>query len=237
MKALNFFMIFYSFFIYQTSYAGDYTDLTNISQQSEKFLKNLLQSKINERDHQYLKIATRPLDPRLKLAPCDKPLTLEDPSRQAIKGNIAIKVSCRGQISWAVYVRHNISLEKEVLAVSNSLPRQHILTDNDLHYVTRDIYLLRQGYYSDKQAIVGQQLKRPITIDKVIYNYQLQAPDIIKKGDEITIIARHGSLSVVSPGVALTNGKKGKQIKVENRRSSRIIYAKVIGPSKVQVIL
>ena len=49
------------------------------------------------------------------------------------------------------------------------------------------------------------------------------------------IIASKGSMSVKMPGEALSDGHEGRQIRVKNSRSERIIRATVVGPGEVLV--
>ncbi len=244
MKPRNFFCIFSVFFLFiingNTAVAGNTEgkqDLGQALKQSEAYLKQQLAQQLSKNDYDNVKIATKPFDPRLAFTQCDKPLTFSHQQSGSIKRSISVKVQCIGAHQWAFYAKHTVALEKSVLSIAKGLPRHHVIQEQDLSYTVRDVYKLRTGYLSHKAEVLGQQLKRSLKTGDLIYQYVLKAPDIIKKGDAISIVASHGGLSVVTPGIAMNNGRKGEQIRVENRRSSRIIRAQVIGPNRVQVIL
>jgi flagella basal body P-ring formation protein FlgA len=65
----------------------------------------------------------------------------------------------------------------------------------------------------------------------------VQPAEAIRKGDQVVITARSGTVSVRMPGEALSDGVIGKQISVRNQRSNRVIRARVVGPGQVEVAL
>ncbi|ODS23804.1 flagella basal body P-ring formation protein FlgA [Candidatus Endobugula sertula] len=237
MKARNYLCFFSLFLFINNSWGSEYTDLAHLVRLSENYLQQQLYKEIPFEDRNNIKISSRPLDYRLKLAPCDKSLTFKDRYNQPIRGNISIKVSCQGINSWAVYIKHRVGLEKDILVLKTDLPKNHILRKEDLSTIKRDIYTLRSGYLNNSSLIVGHQLKRALKAGTMIYHSVLLKPHIIKKGDTINIVAQLGSLSVITPGIALKGGHKGEQIDVENRLSSRIIRAEIVGPNTVAVVL
>jgi len=131
----------------------------------------------------------------------------------------------------------NIVLKQSIIIAKQELPRHHIIAAEDLTSVVMDIAGLRGGYHTSPSGLLGMQLKRNARSGNVLYNFQLQLPDIIKKGDLVTVLSRRGSLVVSSAGIAMNNGSKGEKIRVENQRSSRIIQGRIIGPGSVEVVL
>ena len=67
--------------------------------------------------------------------------------------------------------------------------------------------------------------------------HKMEQAEIVKKGDKVNVSAKIGALTVVTSGIALADGRRGEQIDVENKRSSRVIRTVVTGPSAVEVIL
>ena len=171
----------------------------------------------------------------LQFPKCDKPLTLSLQG-QSIQRNTSVKVSCLGAHPWSLYLTSTISIKKSVIAVRQELPRHHIVRKDDLVEVKQNVYNLRNGYITSPNLVIGKQLKRALRTGDVIYNYQLQAPDIIKKGDRVTVIAKRGSLAVISPGIALNDASEGERLRVENQRSSRIIHTRAIAPGTAEVL-
>lgn len=202
--------------------------------QVEQFLKNELRRQLPSDHKARVKIDVRNLDRHIKLSQCDKPLTLKLQG-QRIQRHTSVKVLCDGGRPWSLYVSSTISLEMPVVSLRRELPRRHIIREEDLTTTSQNIYSLRDGYTTDIQHIVGQELKRALKTGDVVYGYHLQAPDIIKKGDRVTVIARRNGLSVTSHGIALSDASAGEKVRIENQRSARVIQAKVVGPGTVEV--
>ncbi len=206
-----------------------------IRERVKTFLYKQLKKQLPANHLNNVQIHVRNLDDRLKLSACDKPLTLHLQGK-SIQRNSSVKVSCQSEQAWSIYVSSSIALNVPVVTLRRAVPRHHILQEKDLMTSQLDIYSIRNGYTTSKESILGKQLKRPLKAGDVIYSYHLQAPDIIKKGDQVTVIANRGGLSVVSAGIALNDASKGEKVRIENQRSTRIIQAKVIGPGTVEVL-
>jgi flagella basal body P-ring formation protein FlgA len=58
---------------------------------------------------------------------------------------------------------------------------------------------------------------------------------VIRKGDQVVITARTGTMAVKMPGEALSNGGMNEQIRVRNLNSQRVVKARVTGPAQVEV--
>ncbi len=235
MKATNFLLFFCSVLLLNNTYAKEIINHSELRDQVKQFLQSKLYQQLPTSDHKGVKVHVRSIDQRLRLSKCDKALTLKLQG-QTVKRNNSVKVSCQSITPWSMYVGSTVALEKPVIVSRHELPRHHILEKSDLTVVQQDIYSLRGGYSTQFDDVIGQQLKRPLRSGNIVYNYQLQAPDIIKKGDRVTVIAKRGSLSVMSHGIALGNASAGENVRIENQKSSRIIQARVIAPGTVEVI-
>lgn len=206
-----------------------------IKRQVENFLREKIIKHLPKNQHSGVNIHVRNLDQHLRLSKCAKALTLRLQG-QTVQPNSSVKVMCEDDKPWSVYIRSKISLEMPVISLRIGLPRRHVVKERDLITTQRDIYSLRDGYTTNPKNIIGQELKRALKAGDVVYSFHLRAPDIIKKGDRVTMVAKRGGLSVISHGIALTNASKGERIRVENQRSARVIQAKVVGPGTVEVL-
>jgi flagella basal body P-ring formation protein FlgA len=234
-KAYNFLLVFSLIFTLPITHADEYASTDDIRAQVKTFLHEKLKQQLVPGDHKNVKINVRQIDPRLRLAKCDKSLTMELQG-QKIHRSASVKVSCISQKRWSIYIGSTIRLEKPVYVLRHSLNRKDLIGKNDLTTAIFDVYALRASYSTNSADIIGKQLKRPLKAGQVIYSYHLQAPEIIKKGDLVSIVAKRGSLSVVVSGIALNNASIGERLRVENQHSSRIIDTKVTGPGTVEVL-
>jgi flagella basal body P-ring formation protein FlgA len=60
------------------------------------------------------------------------------------------------------------------------------------------------------------------------YQIGLQDVCLVCKGDEVSIVAKSGSMMIKTSGTAIENGAKGETIKVKNDSSNRVVKG-VIG--------
>lgn len=177
------------------------------------------------------------LDPRLRLPLCDQELTvtLESPTQPI--GRVTLRVRCEGASPWTVFVPGQVRLYREVVIVNRPLKRESVLGEADLSLVERDVGLLNQGYLTELEQALGKKLTRTVLPDQVLSLAHLELAEVIRKGDQVVISARSGTIQVRMPGEALSNGNLGQQIQVRNLGSRRVVKARVLGPGQVEVAM
>ncbi|MHA6233595.1 MULTISPECIES: flagellar basal body P-ring formation chaperone FlgA [Pseudomonas] len=180
-------------------------------------------------------IQVNQLDPRLRMPMCDKELTasLESPAKPL--GRVTVKVRCEGASPWTVFVPAQVRLFRDVVTTTRPLRRAGIVEPGDVTLRERDISLISQGYLTSVDQAIGQRLTRPTVTDQVITLVHIEQAEVIRKGDQVVITARTGTLSVRMPGEALASGGLNEQIRVKNLNSQRVIKAQVTAPGQVEV--
>lgn len=143
-------------------------------------------------------IQVNQLDPRLRMPMCDKELTasLESPAKPL--GRVTVKVRCEGSSPWTVFVPAQVRLFREIVTTTRPLRRADIVQADDVGMRERDISLISQGYLTTLDQAIGQRLTRPMVADQVITLINLEQAEVIRKGDQVVITARSGTLSVLS---------------------------------------
>lgn len=180
-------------------------------------------------------IEVKQLDPRLRMPMCDKELTASLESPATPIGRVTVKVRCEGSSPWTVFVPAQVRLFREVVTTTRPLRRADIIEPGDVALRERDISLINQGYFTSVDQAIGQKLTRPTVTDQVITLVHLEQAEVVRKGDQVVITARSGTLSVRMPGEALSNGGLAEQIRVKNLNSMRVIKAQVTAPGQVEV--
>ncbi|MBO6277844.1 MAG: flagellar basal body P-ring formation protein FlgA, partial [Pseudomonas sp.] len=86
------------------------------------------------------------LDPRLRLAQCDKDLTasLESPAQPM--GRVIVRVRCEGLSPWTIFVPAQVKLFRDVVTVNHPLKRGMVIDYPDVTLRERDVSLISQGY-------------------------------------------------------------------------------------------
>ena len=213
--------------------AGDWHNMTALQEELNVYLLATL----SHESSGHVSVQTRPIDSNLRLAQCDKPLTFRPQGNPANASNVTVKVQCSGARRWSLFASAKIKRILPILVASRSLNRGEQLEADDLSVVQRDVSNISYGYISDLEGAIGKQLRRPLRAGDPLRASALEAPQVINKGDQLVVTAKSGALKVVAPGIALSNGKLGQQIRVQNNHSERIFKAKVVSAGHVQVVL
>ena len=182
-------------------------------------------------------ITVAQLDPRMRMPNCDKELTatLESPAQPI--GRVTVKVRCDGASPWTVFVPAQVKLFREVVTTTRPLKRAGIIAPEEVTLRERDISQINQGYLTSVDDAIGQKLVRPMVADQVITQLHLEQAEVVRKGDQVVISARSGTLNVRMPGEALSNGGMNEQIRVKNLNSKRVIKARITAPGQVEVAM
>jgi flagella basal body P-ring formation protein FlgA len=175
------------------------------------------------------------LDPRLRMAACDRPLSVSQQSQGVPLGRVTAKVRCEGSSPWTVFVGATVKLYRQVVVTTRPLKRETVLAEGDIALREQDVGLLGQGYLTELEQALGQMLVRPTVNNQVLTPVHLQQVAVIAKGDQVVITARAGTLAVRMPGEALSDGGLSAQIRVRNLNSQRVVKARVTGPGQVEV--
>lgn len=176
-----------------------------------------------------------PLDPRLALADCPAPLN--STMKAGGSNRINLKVSCDEGKRWSVYVPVTINTYRQVITSLRPIPRGTTIQATDLKLSEMNTSQLRGSYFTNTGSLTGMVAKQMINSGAIILDHHIVPPVIIKKGDAVLVTAKTSGLLVKMPGIALTDGREGDQIRVKNKQSQRTIEARVTGPGQVKVLM
>lgn len=177
------------------------------------------------------------IDSRLKLTACDAKLGFKVHGKELKPGRQMIKVNCGAPMPWSIYVPVNLSAYRHIVVANRNLSRGTRLAESDLTLQEREVSHIKSYYLADKSQAAGQVLKRRVSTGQVVSSTMLTPPKIVAKGQEVAIEAKSGPVRVRMVGIALSDGKLGQQISVKNRRSKKIIRARVSAPGEVEVVM
>jgi flagella basal body P-ring formation protein FlgA len=87
---------------------------------------------------------------------------------------------------------------------------------------------------SDLAALAGMASRRTLRAGELLRRGQLSAPQLVKRGAPVRIVARREQVEVSMAGEALDDGAQDALIRVRNATSGSVIRARVIGPDTVR---
>ena len=134
-----------------------------------------------------------------------------------------------------MYIPVTVDIYADIVVANRNLHKGDILRASDIEFHRVNTSTAGRGYIDDIARVEGMELKKPIKEGQLVKMSHIKKPDIILKGQSVTVSSSTMFLTVESPGIALHNGQLGEQIKVKNERSNRVVSAHVIAPGKVEV--
>jgi flagellar basal body P-ring formation protein FlgA len=187
------------------------------------------------RDGEHLVIQVSPLDHRLRLSRCDEALTAFEPPGGISIGHTTVGISCQQPKPWSLYVSADVGIEMPVVIATRDLSRGTALEADDLELQVMDTAHLLRGHFVAVNEVIGQTLKRTLRRGQVVTPSMLLVQKTVRRGEQITILAGSGGISVRSQGKALKDGNPGDLIRVVNLSSKRELEARVVSPGLVTV--
>ena len=212
---------------------GDYQSTASLQAAARSFL----QQQAPADPGNSMEIHLGRLDSRLRLQRCEKELQAFLPAGSRLQGKLTVGVQCTGDKPWTVYIPANIRLFGEVLTTARPISRGESLGRADVVPMRQEISKLRRGYYQRPEDVIGMLAARSLPAGTPLSPRMLKARLMVRRGDEVTIVADTGSLQVRSKGKALQDAARGERIPVRNSRSKRIVEGIATKPGTVQVTM
>jgi len=175
------------------------------------------------------------LDSRLRLRQCSTPLEGFLPAGGRTLGKITVGVRCTDSKPWSLFVPIQVSVFRDVVVAAELLARGSDLTSADVRIASVDLAELPHGYITDISDATGQILKRRLLPGAALTPAMLELPNIIKRGQRVTILVRTGRMEVRMAGKALDHGAVGKRIGVINLSSKQKLEGVVNASGEVMV--
>ncbi|MFP4312704.1 MAG: flagellar basal body P-ring formation chaperone FlgA [Alphaproteobacteria bacterium] len=122
-----------------------------------------------------------------------------------------------------------------VPVLKDTLRNGHLIRARDIGYQKMRAKTLNHDVILSADELIGMTPRRMIFTDKPIKMSEIEAPQIVQRGQNITMIFKNGSMELTAMGKALENGAKGDLIRVVNASSSRTVSALVTAEKEVRI--
>lgn len=175
------------------------------------------------------------LDSRLRLARCVGTLTATRPSGSELATRTTVGVGCTQGAEWTVYVPVLLESEGPVLVTKRTIARGSGLSQTDVESQVLRVPGLATHYVAIAADLTGRHARRALPPGTVISNDELATDVLVKKGQQVTLLAAVGGIEVRANGRALADGGTADRIRVQNLNSSRIVEGKVESADIVRI--
>jgi len=133
-------------------------------------------------------------------------------------------------------VRVKLEVLRNMVVSTRYLAKGTNINNDDVKLVKRWFDRISPGIVTDINDVLGKRLCTTIgQPNAIITRNMLRNPVMIKRGKLVRIVLEKGPLRITTIGLSEQNGACGDIIRVKNISSKNIVYAKVRGPSLVQV--
>lgn len=166
-------------------------------------------------------ISVGQIDPHIRLQPCAAMETFL-PKGSRAWGRTTVGVKCTMPSAWTIYVQARVSITGEYLAAAAPLRQGHIVSEQDLMFMTGDLTSLPPSILTEKNIAVGQTLASSITSGTVLRQDMLRKPVAVKQGQTVRIVTSGKGFSVSAEGKALTNASEGQVVSAKTNNGSVI---------------
>jgi len=209
------------------------TELSSIQAAAERAVRQV----IPQKDHQQVSVHVQSLDPRLRLAACDRPLSAAIAGNGQPRVHAMVKVLCEGNVHWAIYLSVDIESDFKVLVATRALSRDAELSARDFELAARHLPGLTTDYVTDPSMLAGQRLRQSIASGEALSLESLTPTNVIHRGQQVTLVAGSEGFQVRMNAVALSDGRLSERIRVQNLSSQRVVEGVVRSDSVVEVPL
>ncbi|MFC0250574.1 flagellar basal body P-ring formation chaperone FlgA [Massilia consociata] len=164
--------------------------------------------------------------------PCNAPVEVDAlDTRQYARMRFVAR--CPDPRGW----RHDFVVRARVSAMvavtAAPIGPNQVLGDADVTLERRDVTLISDAIGVPEDA-VGRSSRRSLRAGEVLRSGQLAAPILVKRGDQVLMVARTDGIEVSMAGEALDAGAQGAVVRVRNVASGQVVRMRVAGAGTVE---
>ncbi len=176
------------------------------------------------------------LDPRLRLAPCQRIEPHLPPGAKAW-GRTRVGLRCvDGPTPWNVYLPVTVKVFAPGLVAAVALPAGTALRAEQLQLAEVDWAAGRSPALADASRLVGRVLLRPLAAGTALRQDDLKQHQWFGAGDTVQVLAKGRGFSVSGEGQALSPGIEGRPVRVRTD-NGRVLSGLAVGLNRVEVPL
>lgn len=176
------------------------------------------------------------LDPRLKLAPCDK-VKAYVPAGMRLWGNTRVGLRCeQGAVRWNVFWPVSVKVWAQGLVAVAPLRPGAPLNLEDLRMAEVDLASHASPAVLRAEDVVGRTLARQLSAGQSLRQDDVKARRWFAAGDPVRLTVKGHGFSVGSEGTALTAGDEGQCAKIR-LGGGRVVCGDPVGARQVEILL
>jgi flagella basal body P-ring formation protein FlgA len=169
-----------------------------------------------------VRVAAVPLDPRLRLAVCARRLDTFANSPRNAQSRVIARVSCSAP-AWTLNVPVEVRRTHDVLVLRRAVGRGEAIGAADVVAQRRELPGLASPFVAHAAELTGRLTRRPLPEGTAVTAEALSAALLIKRGQQVTLVAQSAGFEVRAPGKAMADAAANQRVRVQNLNSLKII--------------
>ena len=154
------------------------------------------------------------LDPRLRLAPCDR-IEPYLPPNTRMWGRSRIGLRCTsGPVAWNVYLPVTVKAWGRALVMTTGAQAGTVVDEADLDVADVDLAEDASPVVTDRRMIAGHTLAQSLRPGQAVRQSHIKARQWFAAGDSVRVVAIGAGFSTESVGQAVTHGIEGLPARV-----------------------
>ncbi len=130
-----------------------------------------------------------------------------------------------------------IRLFRSVVVTQRRIGRDEVIEDEQIKLERREVTNSIGNYFTRTADAAGKRAMRSVSAGVLLTDVMVGEPLAVRRNDYVTLRARYGAVTVRTKCIALKDACVGESVDVMNKDSKKIIRARVVAPSLVQIEL
>jgi len=146
-----------------------------------------------------------------------------------------VQVNLNGKLWQTIDAIADVSASIDAVVPTRVIQIDSVVEAEDVAIHRVKLMDLDHQLITDVKDVIGKSAARPLQTNNPIRLGMVKKPYAVRKGDRVSIEARHGGLSIQVVGLAKSSGEIGQTATVANVDSGKELRAKIVGPGAVRV--
>jgi flagella basal body P-ring formation protein FlgA len=148
---------------------------------------------------------------------------------------IILKMYHKGVFLLERSIRVRIEIAFDILVSTRALAADMVIGPDDVRVVKRWLTREPQQIITSVEDAVGKRISSAVRPNRDITRTMLRDVPLVKRGRLVKMFLNSGLINIATVGQIQEDGAMGSLVRVKNMTSQRIVYARVVGDSLVQV--
>ncbi|GAB6099474.1 hypothetical protein JCM16358_13530 [Halanaerocella petrolearia] len=150
---------------------------------------------------------------------------------------IPVRILVDNQLYKRFYLQYEVKLWKKVLVAKENLKQDQTIKRSLFKEKRKLVTNPNQEFVTLDDSLTNMQLKNSLRAGRPLLKHMIEMPSLVKRWQDVMIIAQIGGVRISTIGRSLEPGHKGEIIKVKNKSSGKSLKGKVVAKGQVKVII